>query len=104
MKRYPENNVHPNKREFQDADYLDKLSKKDREWYENFLKAEYGASHEAAKKIKGSELTKIEKRRLNAQNNRRVRDAYNRLDRRLTASRRQTASEIQGRKAEEHEE
>ncbi len=77
----------PNSREFLDMDYVGKLNKKEREWLLNFVKAEYLASHESAEKIKGGTLTMSEKKKLNAQNNRRVRDAHNKLDRRSTAGR-----------------
>lgn len=85
MKRFPKGGIRKNAQEFVDADYLNQLSPEDREWYDNFIKSEYGANHTAAKKIKGANLTKAEKKRINSQNNRRIRDVYNHLDRSVNA-------------------
>ena len=97
----------PNSLEFIDMDYVSQLSKKERDWLTNFVEAEYHANHEAAKKIKGGALTIKEKKRLNAQNNRRVRDAHNKLNRRVTADRvlekSDSSDETQDQSSEERE-
>lgn len=81
MKRFPKGGVRKNVQEFVDADYLHKLTPKEREWYDDFIRSEYQANRQSAAKIKGKPLTKKETQRLDKINNSRRADAHNRLDR-----------------------
>ena len=60
---------------FIDMDYIDKLSPKEKKWMEDFVKAEYMVDRKAARRLKGSPLTKKEKSEMDAKNYARRSDA-----------------------------
>ena len=80
MKRFPKGGIRKNAQEFVDADYLDQLSPEERDWYDNYIKAEYGASRASARKLGITDFKKLDRT-----NYRRRTDAYNKLDRSKTA-------------------
>ncbi len=107
-RRFPKGGIRKNAQEYVDADYLNKLTKDEREWYDNFILAEYSANMIAAEKIKGKPLTKKERQDLDRGTYVRRHDAHTRINRSTTANRALANSEkpdeTQGQTFEEREE